>query len=60
MDKAKQRCGGNDAWNLPTVFGPIAIAYNLPGVDGLALDGPTLAKIFNGTITTWNAPGSPR
>lgn len=55
-DKAKQRCGGNDAWNLPTVFGPIAVTYNLPGVDGLALDGPTLAKIFNGTIKNWNAP----
>ena len=55
-DNAKQRCGGNDAWNLPTVFGPIAVTYNLPGVDALALDGPTLAKIFNGTITNWNAP----
>ncbi len=55
-DKAKQRCGGNDAWNLPAVFGPIAVTYNLPGVDGLALDGPTLAKIFNGAITNWNAP----
>src|SRR6185437_10918566 len=28
----------------------------LPGVDSVALDGPTLAKIFNGTVTTWNAP----
>lgn len=55
-DKAAQRCGGNPAWNLPTVFGPIAVTYNLPGVDGLALDGPTLAKIFNGAVTTWNAP----
>ena len=27
-----------------------------PGVDGLVLDGPTLAKIFNGAVTTWNAP----
>src|ERR1700734_3716522 len=26
---AKQRCGGNDAWNLPVVFGPIGITYNL-------------------------------
>jgi phosphate transport system substrate-binding protein len=56
IDKAKQRCGGADAWNLPTVFGPIAVTYNLPGADGLALDGPTLAKIFNGAVTTWNAP----
>jgi phosphate transport system substrate-binding protein len=56
VDKAKARCGGADAWNLPVVFGPIAVTYNLPGVDGLALDGPTLAKIFNGAVTTWNAP----
>lgn len=56
VEKAKARCGGADAWNLPTVFGPIAVTYNLPGVDGVALDGPTLAKIFNGTVTTWNAP----
>ena len=26
------------------------------GVTDLALDGPTLAKIFNGTIKTWNDP----
>jgi phosphate transport system substrate-binding protein len=56
VEKAKARCGGSDAWNLPTVFGPIAVTYNLPGVDGVVLDGPTLAKIFNGTVTTWNAP----
>jgi phosphate transport system substrate-binding protein len=56
VDKAKARCGGSDAWNLPTVFGPIAVTYNLPGVDGLVLDGPTLGKIFNGAVTTWNAP----
>ncbi|GJF08283.1 phosphate-binding protein PstS [Mycolicibacterium cyprinidarum] len=55
-EKAKQRCGGADAWNLPTVFGPIAVTYNLEGVDGLVLDGPTLAKIFNGAVTTWDAP----
>jgi phosphate transport system substrate-binding protein len=55
VDQAKQRCG-SDAWNLPVVFGPIAVTYNLPGVDALALDGPTAAKIFNGAITTWNDP----
>ncbi|MGB8406555.1 MAG: phosphate ABC transporter substrate-binding protein PstS [Mycobacterium sp.] len=54
-DKAKARCG-SDAWNLPVVFGPIAITYNVPGVTALALDGPTAAKIFNGAITTWNDP----
>jgi phosphate transport system substrate-binding protein len=53
---AKQRCGGADAWNLPVVFGPLAITYNLAAVDSLVLDAPTLAKIFNGTITRWDDP----
>ncbi len=53
---AKQRCGGADAWNLPAAFGPLAITYNLGAVDALVLDAPTLAKIFNGTITRWDDP----
>jgi phosphate transport system substrate-binding protein len=53
---AKQRCGGNDAWNLPVVFGPLAITYNLNAVDNLVLDAQTLAKIFNGSITRWDDP----
>ncbi len=53
---AKQRCGGADAWNLPVVFGPMAITYNLGTVDSLVLDAPTMAKIFNGTITRWDDP----
>jgi phosphate transport system substrate-binding protein len=57
VDKAKTRCDGNPAWDLPVVFGPIAVTYNLAGVDGLALDGPTLGKIFSGGITVWNDPG---
>ncbi|HET7073271.1 MAG TPA: phosphate ABC transporter substrate-binding protein PstS [Mycobacterium sp.] len=51
--RAQQRCG-SPAWNLPVVFGPIAIAYNVNGVTSLSLDGPTAAGIFNGDITTWN------
>ncbi|SOJ56918.1 Phosphate-binding protein PstS3 [Mycobacterium simulans] len=53
---AQQRCGGSPAWNLPVVFGPIAVTYNINGVSSLNLDGATLAKIFNGAITTWNDP----
>jgi phosphate transport system substrate-binding protein len=53
---AKQRCGGADAWNLPVVFGPMAITYNLGSVDSLVLDAPTMAKIFNGIITRWDDP----
>ena len=53
---AKQRCGGADAWNLPVVFGPLAITYTLYNVDFLVLDAPTLAGIFNGSITRWDDP----
>lgn len=53
--KAQQRCG-SEAWNLPVVFGPLGITYNLDGVDTLVLDAATLAKIFNGTITRWDDP----
>ncbi len=56
VDKAKERCGGSEAWNLPAVFGPIAVTYNVEGVDGLVLDGATVGKIFNGTVKTWDAP----
>jgi len=53
---AAKRCGGNPAWNLPLVFGPIAMVYNVEGVDKLVLNGDTLAKIFQGQITKWNDP----
>jgi phosphate transport system substrate-binding protein len=53
---AKKRCGGSDAWNLPAVFGPIAITFNLKTTDVLTFDGPTLAKIFSGAITKWDDP----
>ena len=53
---AADRCGGNPAWNLPLVFGPVAMAYNLEGVDKLVVNGEVLAKIFQGQITKWNDP----
>ncbi|HVQ99964.1 MAG TPA: phosphate ABC transporter substrate-binding protein PstS [Mycobacterium sp.] len=53
---AKQRCGGADAWNLPVVFGPLAVTYTLHDVDFLVLDAQTLANIFNGTIKRWDDP----
>jgi phosphate transport system substrate-binding protein len=53
---ARQRCGGADAWNLPVVFGPLAITYHLYNVDFLVLDALTLAKIFNGSIQRWDDP----
>lgn len=39
---------------IPTVFGAITLAFNLPDVDKLNLDSETLAGIFLGTIKSWD------
>jgi len=52
---AKTRCA-SDAWNIPMVVGPVAVAYKLSGVDKLTLTPEVTAKIFNGGIKTWDDP----
>lgn len=42
--------------HIPTVFGAVAVPYNIPGVQSLTLDGPTLARIFLGEITNFRDP----
>ncbi len=54
VETAAKRCGGNEAWHLPMVIGPVAVAYNLNGVDTLNLNTETIAKIFKGEIKKWN------
>jgi phosphate transport system substrate-binding protein len=54
--KASARCTGGQAINLPMVIGPIAVVYNLSGVKDLQLKPAVLAKIFAGTIKTWDDP----
>ncbi|WP_309109719.1 phosphate ABC transporter substrate-binding protein PstS [Saccharothrix sp.] len=56
IEKAAERCKGNPAWNLPLVFGPVALGYKLEGVNDLVLTGEVAAKIFNGTVKKWNDP----
>jgi phosphate ABC transporter phosphate-binding protein len=51
---AAKRCNGNPAWDLPLVFGPLALVYHLPSVRTLVLNSEALAKIFSGVITKWN------
>jgi len=53
---ALARCGDNPAWNLPMVSGAISIAFNVDGVESLALTPELTAKIFIGEITKWNDP----
>jgi phosphate transport system substrate-binding protein len=50
---AKKRCGG-DPIQIPAYVSPIAVMYNLKGVDNLALDADTISAIFEGKITKWN------
>jgi phosphate transport system substrate-binding protein len=56
MTQSKKVCSGGEGIDLPMVGGPIALIYNLPGVDNLTLDASTTAKIFDSKITKWNDP----
>ncbi|MFF3687832.1 phosphate ABC transporter substrate-binding protein PstS [Streptomyces sp. NPDC002187] len=56
VEESKKICKTGQGINLPMVGGPIAIGYNVPGVDKLNLDAATLAKIFNNKIKKWNDP----
>ena len=40
----------------PAYISPIAVIFNVEGVDELNLDAATIADIFTGTITNWNDP----
>ena len=47
---------GSGIIELPTYISPIAIIFNVEGVDSLNLDAATAAGLFAGTITNWNDP----
>ena len=52
----KPKFKGKTILYFPVVIGPIGLSYNLTGVKSLKLDGPTIAKIFQAQIKTWNDP----
>ena len=55
-DLAKVPASAGPVIQIPDTLGGVSISYNVPGVTKrLRLDGPTLAGIFDGSITTWNA-----
>ena len=56
LEKAEKRCKGGELIEVPDYISPIAIIYNLPGVEELKLDPETLAKIFAQQITSWDDP----
>ena len=53
LTKAKERCSG-DVVEVPTYVSPIAVIYNVPGVDELNLSAKTIGGIFEGKITQWD------
>ena len=53
VDAAKERCGAN-ALEVPDYVSPIAVVYNLDGVDGLQLSAKTIGQIFDGKVTKWD------
>ncbi|MFE4172723.1 substrate-binding domain-containing protein [Streptomyces sp. NPDC056909] len=55
VEQSRSVCqGGGRGINLPMLGSPVALVHNLPGVDGLVLDAPAIAKIYAGKITRWN------
>ena len=52
---AQDRCGGPDKFiEIPVYISPIALVYNVDGVEELNLAPETIAAIFKGDITSWD------
>ena len=56
LAQAAERCAGGELIEIPLYISPIAVIYNLPGVEELNLSPEVIAGIFAGDITTWDAP----
>ncbi|KIH96555.1 phosphate ABC transporter substrate-binding protein [Streptomonospora alba] len=55
--RARRRCSdGSPAINIPGYVVPIAVIFDVEGVDSLNLPPETLARVFNQDITRWNDP----
>jgi phosphate transport system substrate-binding protein len=56
LEGAERRCAGTPAIEIPNYVSPIAVIYNLEGVDDLRLSAGVLADIFNEQIVRWDDP----
>lgn len=56
LAEAEARCGPDGVFELPNYIAPIAVVYNLDGLDELRLSPTTLAAIFDQRITDWDDP----
>lgn len=55
LTAAQEQCGG-EIIEMPNYISPIAVIFNLEGVDDLQLSPATIAGIFDAKITSWDAP----
>jgi len=56
LSDAKARCAGEDPIEVPAYVSPIAVVFNLKGIESLNMDAEMIAEIFNGSLTKWNDP----
>ncbi|MGP4110137.1 phosphate ABC transporter substrate-binding protein PstS [Streptomyces sp. 4N509B] len=56
LQGAIDRCGDGEFVEIPAYVSPVAVIFNLPGIDTLNLQPATIAQIFNQEITNWNDP----
>src|SRR5215218_9530226 len=56
LAQAEERCGDAGVFEMPNYISPIAVVYNLEGVDELNLAPETVAGIFAQGITSWDDP----
>ena len=56
LTAAQERCAGGEVFELPNYISPIAVVYNLEGVDELNLSPEVVAGIFDQKIANWNDP----
>lgn len=54
--RSRAVCRRGDAVDVPVAGAAIAVVYHLRGINALALDASTLAKIFDSAVTRWNDP----
>lgn len=53
---AERRCAPGAVVEVPLYVSPIAVAFNLEGIDSLNMSAATIAAVFSGEIATWDDP----
>ncbi|PCC33029.1 phosphate ABC transporter substrate-binding protein PstS [Brachybacterium alimentarium] len=56
LASSTEQCNGEQAIDVPVYVSPIAVVFNLEGVDDLNLSPEVIGGIFAGDITNWNDP----